>query len=132
MSHHRGYYKWASHLVHADSKSLRLSIVSRGGSSAVLTNATNAMLSDPGQHSLQSLFRVFVSMVTSAEPFSFYDQLICESLDHLLDKAGKHLVHAETAVEEAEERLQAELAEQGKLFDLVHGEMPLDEPDHES
>lgn len=68
LDHFRGIYRWSSHFIHGDSKALRLGRVERGGSSAVLTNATNMMLADPGQHALIGLNRVFVSMVTSADP----------------------------------------------------------------
>lgn len=67
LDHFRGIYYWPSHFVHADSKALNLSRVERGGSSAVLTNATNIMLADPGQYTLLGLYRVFVSIVTSAQ-----------------------------------------------------------------
>lgn len=129
LGHHRGLYKWASHFVHGDASSLRLNMVERGGSRAVLTNATNIMLADPGQQALHGLYRVFVSLVTSAEHFAFYDQLLCHSLSILIDKADKLFVEGERAVDDAEERFQAELAERGLRFDLVHGEVPLPDLD---
>jgi hypothetical protein len=128
LGHHRGLYKWASHFVHADARSLTLNMVERGGATAVLTNATNTMLADPGQHALRSLYRVFGSLVTSADPFALYDQLLCRSLRILLDKTDDLFVEGEQAVDDAEERFQAELAERGLRFDIVRGEVPLHEP----
>ncbi len=124
LAHHRGLYKWSSHLVHADAKALRLSMVERGGRVVVMTAATNQALADPAQHALLGLYRTFVSLVTCV-PISFYDLHICHALSLLIDKADELLVGAEWAVDEAEERLQAELAEQGMRFDPIDGEVPL-------
>ena len=128
IDHFRGLYQWSSHFVHADSKALRMSRVERGGSSAVLTNATNNHLADPGQHALIALHRVFVAMVTAADLFSFYDNLLCSSLRILLDKACNLFGDGEKAVDAAEERFQAELAERGMRFDLILGEVPIEPP----
>ena len=116
LDHFRGIYRWSSHFVHGDAKGLRLGRVERGGSAAVLTNATNNMLADPAQHTLIGLFRVFTSMVTAAQPFAFYDMLLCGSLRILLDKADQLFVDAERAVDEAEERLQEEYRSQGQVL----------------
>ncbi|WP_257957231.1 DUF5677 domain-containing protein [Nocardioides sp. B-3] len=126
LDHFRSIYNWSSHYVHADAKAMRISLVERGGNHAVLTNATNAQLADPGQNTLIGVFRVFISMVTSAHPFAFYDMLLCKSLQEMLDKACQIYVDAEFAVREAEERFQAELAERGMRFDVALGEVPLD------
>lgn len=129
LDHFRSIYNWSSHYVHADAKAMRISLVERGGNHSVLTDATNAQLADPGQNTLISLYRVFVSMVTSAHPFAFYDILLCKSLQALLDKACDIYVGAEFAVADAEERFQAELAERGMRFDGALGEVPLDDGD---
>lgn len=129
LDHFRSIYNWSSHYVHADAKAMRISLVARGGNHAVLTNATNAQLADPGQNTLIGLFRVFISMVTSAHPFAFYDMLLCKSLQEMLDRACQIYVDAEFAVADAEERFQAELAERGMGFDVAFGEVPLDVED---
>lgn len=46
----------------------------------------------------------------------------------MMDKACDLFVAGEEAVDVAEVRLQAELAEKGLRFDLVHGEVPLVPP----
>lgn len=131
LDHHRGYYQWSSHLVHGDSKAMRLNLIERGGSHAILTAETNAFLADPGQHALLCLYRVFVSMVTSAMPMAFHDQLVCGSLDKLLDEACDAFAASERAVADAEERLQAELADKGMRFHPSYGEIPIGELDAE-
>jgi hypothetical protein len=128
LAHHRGLYKWSSHLVHADAKALRLTMVERGGRSAILTAATNQALADPAQHALIGLYRTFVSLVTSV-PISFYDLQICHVLGILVDKTDHLLVDAEHSVDEAEGRLQAELAKRGMRFDPIDGEVPLQTDD---
>lgn len=116
LDHFRGIYRWSSHFVHGDSKALRLGQVERGGSSAILTNATNNMLADPAQHALIGLVRVFTSMATAPDLFAFYDMLLCKSLQSLLDKANHMFVDSEFAVDEAEERLQEEYRANGQAM----------------
>jgi len=118
LDHYRGFYRWSSHFIHSDSKALRLSQVERGGSSAVLANATNTMLADPAQQTLSALTRTFTSMVTAGQPFAFYDMLLCESLQILVTKAHNMLVDSENAVDEAEERLQSEYRLKGQTLTL--------------
>lgn len=55
-------------------------------------------------------------MVTAADPFAFYDMLLCGSLGILLDKANQKFVDSERAVDDAEERLQAEYRSQGQVL----------------
>ncbi|PWN01410.1 hypothetical protein DJ010_17770 [Nocardioides silvaticus] len=125
LGHHRGLYKWSSHVVHGDSKAMRLARIERGGRVVVLTNATNDKLADPGQHALLSLYRTYVAMATSVLPMSFYDDQMCQSLQRLLDRICHLLVDAEKAVGAAEQSMQAELAKRGLRFDPVLGEVPL-------
>lgn len=85
-------------------------------------------MADPAQHALLGLYRTFVSLVTSV-PISFYDLRICHVLEVLVDKTDHLLVGAEKAVDAAEERLQAELAERGMRFDPIEGEVSLQADD---
>lgn len=127
LDHQRGYYKWASHQVHATPKGLRLGRFSRGGTSRQLSGQSNTGLADPGQQAARSLFRVFTFCAVSADPMSFYDQLLLASLNHLVDRADREFVAGEESVDAAEEALQAECAARGMRFDPVLGEVPLDE-----
>jgi hypothetical protein len=130
LSHHRGLYNLSSHVVHADSKAMRMSMFERGGRSVILTASTNVALADPAQHTLMGVQRTFISLITSV-PVSLYDLHISHVLRILVDKAHLMLVDAEEAIDDAEQSLQAELAEQGLRFDPIDGEVALDPPARE-
>lgn len=125
LAHHRGLYKWASHFTHADAKALRLAMFERGGRSVILSASTNVALSDPAQQTLRSMYRTFTSLVTSV-PISLYDMHMCHVVRILVDKTDRLLVDAEDAVDDAEQRLQAELAERGLRFDPIDGEVAIE------
>jgi hypothetical protein len=113
MSHRRGMYQWSSHIVHADARSLTLSNVERGGGRAVLMDATNVGLFAPAEHALYSLNLTFVHLVTCVEVAPI-DVAVMKALAVLLDEMRDGLAVAEARVDDAEERLQSELAREGK------------------
>lgn len=113
--HRRGLYQWSSHVVHADAKALRLGRLGRGGATTVLTGPSNTALADPADHALYALNLTFVQFVSSALPRSApIDQCIGRALGLLIEEAQAEFVAAEKRVDDAEDKLQAELAEKGQ------------------
>lgn len=114
VSHRRGHYQLTSHLIHADAKALGLNSVTRGGASAVLTNATNAALSDPASHALYALNLTFVNFLKVSQPVSLADSFTAQAIEVLVERAEAAFEAAEMRVVDAEERLQTQLAAEGK------------------
>jgi hypothetical protein len=110
IDHRRGFYRWASHFVHGDPSSLRMSIMRRGGvSQGVLSDSTNIHFTDPAQFTLYALQLTYISIVVDAPALA--DLYISRGLQHLTDRAGDAFWSAEHALDTAEEELQRELAE---------------------
>jgi len=114
LGHRRGFYRWSSHYVHGDQASLRMSIVRRGGVSlGVLSDLTNIHLTDPAQLTLFALHMTYLSVafVDPGAPVDFY---IASGLGPIIDQAGRAFWKAEQEVDASEQRLQAELTEEGQ------------------
>jgi hypothetical protein len=109
IDHRRGFYKWASHYVHGDPSSLRMSIMRRGGvSQGVLSDITNIHLTDPAQFTLYALQLTYISIVVDAPALA--DLYISRGLQHLTERAGEAFWSAERALMDLEEQLQQRLA----------------------
>jgi hypothetical protein len=109
IDHRRGFYRWASHYLHGDPSSLRMSIMRRGGvSQGVVSDLTNIHLTDPAQFTLYALQLTYISIVVDAPPLA--DLFIARGLPHLTSRAGDAFWAAEQAIMDAEEKLQQELA----------------------
>ncbi len=107
VHHLRGYYRWASHEVHSDSKGSALNVRERGGQSFKQSGYTNVGLADPGQMAAISLHQVTVSVLLSEDPISPGDLLALMAMQHLLDDVCEAMVEGDKSVEGAEERHQA-------------------------
>ena len=110
VRHLRGYYRWASHEVHSDSKGSALNVRERGGQPFKQSGYTNVGLADPGQLAAISLHQVTVSVLLSEDPISPRDLLTLMAMQHLLDDVCEAMVEGERSVESAEERHQARKA----------------------
>ncbi|TIC80702.1 DUF5677 domain-containing protein [Nocardioides sp. GY 10127] len=126
LDHERGYYKWSSHLIHADARAIRLNQLERGGRFVVLTGQTNIMLADPAEFAASNLHRCYVSLTSSVMPMAAFDVFICSVVETLRKASAEAFVEAEERVLSAELELQAELAKMGLRFDPIDGEVPLD------
>jgi hypothetical protein len=107
VHHLRGYYRWASHEVHADAKGWALNNVERGGQMYKLSGYTNVGLADPGQMAVISLNQLTVALLLSHEDPSPGDLLALMAIQHLVTSASEALADGESAVEQAEESHQA-------------------------
>lgn len=110
LSHLRGYYRWASHEVHAGSKGSRLNLLHRSGQSFKSSGYKNTGLADPGQLALISLHQTTVAVLISADPVSPRDLLVLKAMQHLLADACEAFVEGSKSVRQAEERYQANVA----------------------
>jgi hypothetical protein len=115
VDHRRGFYRWASHYVHGDPSSIRMSIMRRGGvSQGVLSDVTNLYLTDPAQFALYALQLTYVSVAMLDGP-ALSDLFIANGLRHLIDRAAKSFWAAEQGIRVAEEQLQQRMADDGQL-----------------
>jgi hypothetical protein len=121
IDHLRGHYAWASHEVQADSKSMRLNVLERGGSSALLTGATNFGLADAGVLAAIYLHQTLVSFLLCVDVPAHFDLLTLQAMARLVDDAEKAFGQGQARVEAAEERLQTRLARRGKRMDPIAG-----------
>lgn len=109
VDHRRGIYRWASHYVHGDPSSLRMSIMRRGGvSKGVVSDLTNVHLTDPAQFSLYALNLNYLSLAMG-DPPDLADLWIAAGLPHLVDRAANAFWQAEQGVRTAEDELQRRL-----------------------
>jgi hypothetical protein len=106
LSRLRGYYKWASHEVHADSKGWRLNHGERGSTSYMSTGHVNFGLSEPGQLAMGSLNLCTVTFLTCIHPASPEMLVRMTAIHHLIDAAQDSFVEGERLVSEAEDLLQ--------------------------
>ena len=110
IDHRRGFYRWASHYVHGDPSSLRMSIMRRGGvSQGVLSDLTNIHLTDPAQFALYALQLTYVSVAMVDAP-ALADLFIAHGLQHLTDRAAEAFGTAAHTITATEEQLQQQLA----------------------
>jgi Family of unknown function (DUF5677) len=108
LSHLRGYYKWASHEVHADAKGWRLNHGSRGDRTYVSSGHVNFGLADPGQLALHSLQLCTTLLILCEKPLASSDLVALMAIQGLIDKADHAFADAEKSIQDAEDRLQAE------------------------
>lgn len=109
VDHRRGIYRWASHYVHGDPSSLRMSIMRRGGvSEGVVSDLTNVHLTDPAQFSLYALNLNYLSLAMG-DPPDLADLWVSAGLPHLVDRAANAFWEAEQGVRTAEDELQGRL-----------------------
>lgn len=118
VDHRRGFYCWASHYVHGDPSSLRMSIMRRGGASqGVISDATNLHLTDPAQLTLYALNLTYVS-VAMGDPPDLADFWIAKGLPHLIDRAANAFWTAEQAIMADEKELQHQLSSERDAPDV--------------
>lgn len=109
VDHRRGIYRWASHYVHGDPSSLRMSIMRRGGvSQGVVSDLTNVHLTDPAQFSLYALNLNYLSLAMG-DPPDLADLWVSAGLPHLIDRTSTAFWKAEQGVRAAEDELQGRL-----------------------
>lgn len=117
LSHLRPFYRWACHSLHADSQGLSQNRYERGGRVGLMTGATNAGLSDPGQSALVSLMQTTATLYAYAighDTVSITDGLMLtlavQGLQALQEQAMNAFHRAENEIAEREAALQEEAA----------------------
>jgi hypothetical protein len=106
LSHLRGYYKWASHEVHADSKGWRLNRAERGKIEYMSSGHVNFGFSEPGQLALNSLVLCTDLFLMCTSPVTPEIVVSMQAIQGLLENAANSFAHAEQMVDEAEEKFQ--------------------------
>lgn len=107
LAHLRGYYKWASHEVHADSKGWRLNSEDRDGRLYLSTGYAGVGLADPADLALGSLVNTTISLLFSSgapEPFTL---VAAKVILNLSDAAGAELLKGHESAEAFDEKLRA-------------------------
>lgn len=89
IDHLRGHYSWASHEVHADSKAMRLNVFERGGTSALLTGATNYGLADAGSLAAIYLHQTLASFLLCVDIPAHFDLFTLQAMSHLVKRSDE-------------------------------------------
>ena len=107
LSHLRGYYRWASHAVHADASGARHNIYERAGTSYRATGRVNFELAEPGHMALISLHQCTIALLFADGIPAPKTVLVMEVMQQLLQDAGSAFHAGFCSVFEAERQYQA-------------------------
>ncbi len=110
LPHLRGYYQWASHEVHADSKGNTLNTLERANMEYRRSGYTNIGLVDPGHTAAISLHQCLTALLNNRERTTPQDLFSMNAFGHLVERIGDLLLAGHDAVTQAEERFQAKQA----------------------
>jgi hypothetical protein len=107
MSHLRGYYKWASHEVHADSKGWRLNMTDRAGIAVRSTGFSNDGLADPGSMAITSLLQCTTALLLCCEEQHPFDLVMVSSIALMVNEADDEFLRSHEFLRVKEAQFQA-------------------------
>jgi len=114
LGHLRGHYKWASHMVHPDSKGMLLNFRERRGRTVRLAGPTNVGFGDPAGMTLISLVQVTIALLMyhSDDDLTAEDVLSMTTIMALQQSTADRFVEGEASVDKAEAAIVARFGDE--------------------